>query len=65
MPVRITHHHAKRGSGVPNHFHSNGGYQRPDPSKPGGLPYIERDGESNAENFFSTRTRMNPGRFFG
>ena len=32
-------------------FYSNADYWWPDPSKPDGLPYVQRDGESNPQNF--------------
>ena len=41
--------------GGPNDFYSNGDYWRPDPAKPDGLPYIQRDGESNPDNFSQHR----------
>ena len=54
-PVSITDHPAKLSQGGPNDFYSNGDYWWPDPSKPDGLPYIKRDGESNPENFSQHR----------
>ena len=51
QPVTITAFPAKLSEGGPNDFYSNGDYWWPDPSKPGGLPYIRRDGETNPENF--------------
>lgn len=50
-PVTITTHRAKLSEGGPNDFYSNGDYWWPDPTKPDGLPYIQRDGESNPNNF--------------
>ena len=38
-----------------NDFYSNGDYWWPDASKPNGLPYIRRDGETNPENFSQHR----------
>ena len=35
----------------PNDFYSNGDYWWPDPTKTDGLPYIQRDGQTNPENF--------------
>src|SRR5688572_28812384 len=49
--IAITSHRAKLSEGGPNDFYSNGDYWWPDPSKPDGLPYIQRDGESNPDNF--------------
>jgi beta-galactosidase len=57
-PVTITKHRAKLSEGGPNDFYSNGDYWWPDPSKPDGLPYIQRDGESNPGNFFHHRTAV-------
>ncbi len=54
-PVTITAHPAKLSEGGPNDFYSNGDYWWPDPSKPNGLPYIKRDGETNPENFSQHR----------
>jgi len=50
-PVTITAFRAELSEGGPNDFYSNGDYWWPDPSKPDGLPYIQRDGESNPGNF--------------
>ncbi|MFN0079783.1 MAG: alginate lyase family protein, partial [Prosthecobacter sp.] len=54
-PVSITTSPAKLSEGGPNDFYSNGDYWWPDPSKPNGLPYIKRDGETNPENFIAHR----------
>lgn len=54
-PVTITSSPAKLSEGGPNDFYSNGDYWWPDPSKPNGLPYIKRDGETNPENFVAHR----------
>ncbi len=45
-PITITDFPAKLSPGGPHDFYSNGDYWWPDPSKPGGLPYVERDGQS-------------------
>ena len=50
-PVTITSSHAKLSQGGPNDFYSNADYWWPNPSKPDGLPYVERDGLSYPENF--------------
>jgi hypothetical protein len=50
-PFTITRHPSSLSQGGPNDFYSNGDYWWPDPSKPDGLPYIRRDGESNPDNF--------------
>lgn len=45
----------KNCPGVPGDYSSNGDYWWPDPDKPDGLPYIQRDGESNPDAFFHHR----------
>lgn len=50
-PLSITTVRAKLSEGGANDFYSNGDYWWPDPSKPDGLPYIQRDGQTNPENF--------------
>ena len=50
-PLTITKFHAKFSEGGPNDFYSNGDYWWPDPTKTNGLPYIQRDGETNPDNF--------------
>jgi beta-galactosidase len=50
-PITITQFRAKLSEGGPNDFYSNGDYWWPDPSKPDGLPYLQRDGETNPGNF--------------
>jgi hypothetical protein len=57
-PVTITSSRAKLSEGGPNDFYSNGDYWWPDPSKPDGLPYIQRDGESNPGNFNDHRVAV-------
>lgn len=57
-PVTITASRAKLSEGGPNDFYSNGDYWWPDPSKPDGLPYIQRDGESNPGNFNDHRVAL-------
>ena len=54
-PVSLTAFPAKLSEGGVNDFYSNGDYWWPDPSKPNGLPYIRRDGETNPENFSQHR----------
>jgi len=51
QPVTITAFPAKLSAGGLNDFYSNGDYWWPDPSKSNGLPYIQRDGLSNPDNF--------------
>ena len=54
-PVSITKFPAKLSEGGPNDFYSNGDYWWPDPTKPDGLPYVQRDGQSNPDNFAQHR----------
>jgi hypothetical protein len=54
-PVTITKFKAALSEGGPNDFYSNGDYWWPDPAKPGGLPYVQRDGQSNPNNFVQHR----------
>jgi len=51
QPVTVTAFRAQLSEGGPNDFYSNGDYWWPDPTKTNGLPYIQRDGESNPNNF--------------
>lgn len=57
-PITITKFHAEHSVGGPNDFYSNGDYWWPDPSKTNGLPYIQRDGETNPGNFNEHRMAM-------
>ena len=57
-PITITRYPAKLSQGGPHDFYSNADYFWPDPAKPDGLPYINRDGESNPNNFFQHRIAM-------
>ena len=54
-PITLTRFTAKLSEGGANDFYSNGDYWWPDPTKPDGLPYIRRDGQSNPENFSQHR----------
>jgi beta-galactosidase len=54
-PITITDFRAKLSEGGPNDFYSNGDYWWPDPAQPDGLPYVQRDGESNPDNFAEHR----------
>lgn len=54
-PVTITSYPAKLSEGSLHDFYSNGDYWWPDPSRSNGLPYIQRDGQSNPENFSQHR----------
>ena len=55
QPLTITAFPAKLSQGGPNDFYSNGDYWWPDPTKPDGLPYVQRDGQSNPGNFSQHR----------
>jgi hypothetical protein len=57
-PPFIARHRAKLSAGGPNDFYSNADYFWPDPTKPDGLPYMNRDGESNPGNFNEHRMAM-------
>jgi hypothetical protein len=50
-PITVTAHRAKLSEGGPHDFYSNGDYWWPDPAKPDGLPYIQKDGQTNPDNF--------------
>lgn len=54
-PVTITAFHAKLSEGGPNDFYSNGDYWWPNPDTTNGLPYVQRDGQTNPENFTAHR----------
>ncbi len=57
-PITITKFRAPLSEGGPHDFYSNGDYWWPDPTKPDGLPYIQRDGESNPNNFSAHRLAL-------
>jgi hypothetical protein len=57
-PQTITKHRAPLSEGGTNDFYSNADYFWPDPAKTNGLPYINRDGESNPGNFDQHRIAM-------
>jgi hypothetical protein len=57
-PITITRFHPKLSEGGSNDFYSNGDYWWPDPTKTNGLPYIQRDGESNPGNFSHHRLAL-------
>jgi hypothetical protein len=57
-PISITAFPAAMSPGGPNDFYSNADYWWPDPTKPDGLPYVQRDGESNPGNFNRHRMAM-------
>jgi len=56
-PVTVTATRAPKSAGGKHDFFSEGDYWWPDPSNPGG-PYVQRDGQSNPENFIAHRIAM-------
>ena len=56
--ITITAYHAKLSEGGPHDYYSNGDYWWPDPAKSNGLPYIQRDGQTNPENFNGDRMAL-------
>jgi len=50
-PITITKFHAKYSEGGANDFYSNGDYWWPNPDTTNGLPYVQRDGQTNPDNF--------------
>jgi len=50
-PITITKFRAKLSDGGPNDFYSNGDYWWPNPDTTNGLPYVQRDGRTNPDNF--------------
>lgn len=57
VPVTVTDEVCERSAGGPNDFYSEGDYWWPNPEDPDG-PYIQRDGETNPENFVAHRLAM-------
>jgi hypothetical protein len=57
-PISITEFRTAGSPGGPNDFYSNADYWWPDPKKSDGLPYVQRDGESNPGNFNRHRMAM-------
>jgi hypothetical protein len=57
LPVTVTSAFCERSAGGPHDFYSEGDYWWPDPENPGG-PYIQKDGQSNPDNFSSHRHVM-------
>ena len=54
-PVTVTAFHAKLSDGGPHDFYSNGDYWWPNPNTTNGLPYVQRDGQTNPDNFVAHR----------
>src|SRR3989440_9891605 len=57
QPVTITASHSPRSAGGSHDFFSEGDYWWPDPKNPEG-PYVQRDGESNPDNFVEHRRAL-------
>jgi hypothetical protein len=57
QPVTVTATRAARSAGGPHDFYSEGDYWWPDPKNPDG-PYVQRDGETNPDNFVAHRDAM-------
>ena len=56
-PLTVTSSICKRSAGGKHDFYSEGDYWWPDPANPGG-PYIQKDGQTNPENFSDHRVAM-------
>ena len=54
-PITITRFRAELSDGGSNDFYSNGDYWWPNPAGTNGLPYVQRDGQSNPDNFVAHR----------
>src|ERR1051325_7668387 len=54
-PITITKFRAKLSEGGLNDFYSNGDYWWPNPNATNGLPYVQRDGQTNPDNFVEHR----------
>jgi len=54
-PVSVTQARAPLSDGGPNDFYSNGDYWWPNPNTTNGLPYVQRDGQTNPGNFAAHR----------
>jgi hypothetical protein len=50
-PITITAFKADRSAGGAHDYFSQADYSWPDPAKPDGLPYVNRDGWSNPDTF--------------
>lgn len=56
-PVTVTASSCIRSAGNKNDFYSEGDYWWPDPANPTG-PYIQKDGQTNPDNFIAHRLAM-------
>lgn len=57
VPVTVTNAYCERSAGGRHDFYSEGDYWWPDPNNPGG-PYVQRDGQTNPDNFTNHRLAM-------
>ena len=57
QPVTVTASVSPRSAGGKHDFYSEGDYWWPDPNQPNG-PYIQRDGQTNPDNFVAHRHAM-------
>ena len=57
VPISVTAESCERSAGGKHDFYSEGDYWWPDPQNPNG-PYIQRDGETNPDNFTAHRIAM-------
>lgn len=57
QPVTITAYACPRSAGGRHDFYSEGDYWWPDPANPEG-PYVQRDGQTNPDNFVEHRRAM-------
>ncbi len=57
LPVTVTQSVCERSAGNSHDFYSEGDYWWPDPENPYG-PYIQKDGQTNPENFVAHRLAM-------
>lgn len=57
-PVHVTDMYAERSEGGIHDYYSNGDYWWPNPDTEDGLPYIQRDGETNPGNFNGHRMML-------
>ena len=57
MPITVTATPAPRSAGGPHDYFSEGDYWWPDPQNPSG-PYLQRDGQSNPDNFNDHRRAL-------
>jgi len=56
-PITITKFQREVETRRPHDYYSNGDYWWPDPAKTNGLPYLQRDGRTNPDNFISIAWR--------